>query len=107
MINGEHTALTKTQLRYALVDNKIFRLNPIPWDKFNKVPLSIYLGGFFDSGYVSSKVNQQNNFLTNTTLYSGGLALDFVSYYDAVFRVEYALNHLGESGLYLHFIAPL
>jgi len=107
VINGEHTALTKMQLRYALLDNKIFKLKPIPWDKFNKVPLSIYLGAFFDSGYVSSNVNQQNNFLTNTTLYSGGLGLDFVSYYDAVFRVEYALNHLGESGLYLHFIAPL
>jgi outer membrane protein assembly factor BamA len=107
VINGEHTALTKMQIRYALVDNQIFKLNPIPWDKFNKVPLSIYFGGFFDSGYVDSKVNAQNNFLTNTPLYSGGLALDFVSYYDAVFRVEYTINHLRETGLYLHFVAPL
>ena len=107
VINGEHTALTKMQLRYALIDNKIFKLSPIPWDKFNKIPLSIYLGGFFDSGYVSSKVNQQNNFLTNTSLYGGGLSLDFVSYYDVVFRMEYSINHLSEHGLYLHFIAPL
>lgn len=107
VINGEHTALTKAQLRYALVDNKIFKLKPIPWDKFNKVPLSIYVGGFFDSGYVSSNVNQQNNFLTNRALYGGGVSIDFVSYYDAVFRVEYAINHLSEHGLYLHFVAPL
>ncbi|MDF1673222.1 MAG: BamA/TamA family outer membrane protein [Vicingaceae bacterium] len=107
VINGEHTGLTKLQLRYALVDNKIFKLRPVPWDKFNKIPLSIYLGSFFDSGYVSSRVNQQNNFLTNTALYGGGLSLDFVSYYDVVFRMEYSINHLSEHGLYLHFIAPL
>lgn len=107
VINGEHYALTKFQLRYALIDNKIFKMKPIPWDKFNKIPLSIYLGTFFDSGYVSSRVNQQNNFLTNTGLYSAGVSLDFVSYYDMVFRMEYAINHLSEHGLYLHFVAPL
>lgn len=107
VINGEHYGLTKAQIRYSLVDNQVFKLKPIPWDKFNKIPLSIYMGAFFDSGYVSSRVNQQNNFLTNTTLYSGGVSLDFVSYYDIVFRMEYAINHLNDHGLYLHFIAPL
>lgn len=107
VINGEHYSLTKLQLRYALVDNKIFKIKPIPWEKFNKIPFSIYVGAFFDSGYVVSQVNQQNNFLVNTTLYSSGISLDFVSYYDMVFRMEYTINHLSEHGLYLHFLAPL
>jgi outer membrane protein assembly factor BamA len=107
VINGEHYALTKTQMRYALVDNKIFKVKPLPFDKFNKVPLSIYIGAFFDTGFVDSKVNQTNNFLTNTTLYGGGFSLDFVSYYDMVLRLEYSINKLNEGGFFIHFVAPI
>ncbi len=107
VIEGEHFALGKAQLRYAILDNKIFKFNFIPSDKFKKIPLSIYLGVFFDAGYVDAKVNSQNNFLTNTPLYGSGLAVDFVSYYDMVFRIEYSINRLQEHGLYLHFVAPI
>lgn len=107
VIQGEHYALSKFQFRYSLLNNKVFRFNFVPANKFNKIPLSIYLGAFFDAGYVDSKINQQNNFLTNTPLYGSGLALDFVSYYDIVFRVEYSINKLREHGLYLHFVAPI
>jgi outer membrane protein assembly factor BamA len=107
VINGEHYGLTKFQMRYGLVENKVFKLNAIKYEKFNKIPLSIYLGTYFDSGYVVSGVNQRNNFLTNTTLYGGGISIDFVSYYDMVLRTEYSINKLGEHGLYLHFLAPI
>lgn len=107
VINGEHYGLTKAQLRYALVDNKIIKIKPLPFDKFNKVPFSVYVGTFFDAGYVDSKVNQTNNFLTNTTLYGGGISLDFVSYYDMVLRIEYSINKLNERGLFIHFVAPI
>lgn len=107
VINGEHYVLSKAQLRFALLDNKIFKFKIIPAEKFNKIPLSIFLGTYFDLGYVDSNVNQQNNFLTNTALYGGGFSVDFVSYYDMVFRVEYSMNKLKEHGLYLHFVAPI
>jgi len=107
VINGEHYALTKSQLRFALIDDKIFKVKPLPFDKFNKVPLSIYLGAFFDAGYVDSRINTANNSLTNTTLYGGGVSLDFVSYYDMVFRLEYSINKMNESGLFIHFVAPI
>jgi hypothetical protein len=32
--------------------------------------------------------------------------LDLVTSYDQVLRVEGAVNHLGETGLYLHFSQP-
>ncbi len=107
VINGEHSILTKTQLRYALVKEKIFKINSIPADKFNKIPLAIYLGTYFDSGYVNSKINSKNNSLMNSALYGGGVSIDFVSYYDAVLRLEYSINKLNETGLYIHFIAPI
>ena len=107
VINGQNSLLMKTQLRYALVKNKIFKFNAIPADKFNKIPLAIYLGAFFDSGYIDSDINYRNNSLMNEPLYGSGVAIDVVSYYDMVFRMEYNINKLNEKGLFLHFIAPI
>jgi len=107
IINGEHYGLFKTQLRYALLKNKIFNVAAIPAKKFNKIPLEIYMGTYFDAGYVDSKINGATNFLVNSTLFGGGVSLDFVSYYDIVLRIEYSMNELKESGLFLHFVAPI
>jgi len=107
VINGDHYGLLKSQLRYALLTNKIFNVSPIPFDEFNKIPLSIYIGMYFDAGYVDSKAMRSNNFLTNTLLYGGGFSMDFVSYYDIVFRIEYSINRMKEHGLFLHFVAPI
>jgi outer membrane protein assembly factor BamA len=108
VVNGNHFGLFKTQLRYGLVEEKIFRIKPLPFDKFNKVPISIYLGAYFDAGYVSeNKTTNSPNFLNNDWLYGGGASIDFVSYYDMVFRLEYSVNRLNEQGLFIHFIAPL
>ena len=107
VIQGEHFALSKFQLRYSLMNNKVYKLNFIPFNKFNKIPVSIYLGAFFDAGYVDSKVNVTNNSLVNEGLYGTGLALDFVSYYDMVFRMEYSINRLNEHGFFLHFVSPI
>lgn len=107
VIHGEHYGLLKTQLRYALLDNKIFNLPFLLSSKFKKVPLSIYPGLFLDVGYVHDSQLAPTNPLNNTALYSSGVALDFVSYYDMVFRFEYAINHLNEHGFFIHFVAPL
>ncbi len=107
VINGEHFSVFKTQLRYALLKNKVFNVKMLKADKFNKIPLNIYLGAYFDAGYVNSKVNTTANPLVNTTLFGGGVSIDFVSYYDMVFRMEYSVNKRNEKGLFLHFIAPI
>ena len=46
------------------------------------------------------------NPLANEWLSGYGLGLDLVTSYDQVMRVEYALNALGEDGLFLHFSQP-
>ncbi|MCC7331668.1 MAG: hypothetical protein IT232_03575 [Flavobacteriales bacterium] len=107
VINGNHFALGKTQLRYALLDNKVFKFNLIPLEKFNKIPLSIFSGVFFDGGYVSENREKHPNFLNEKWLFGGGVSLDLVSYYDIVFRFEYSFNNLNENGLFIHFVAPL
>jgi outer membrane protein assembly factor BamA len=107
VMNGENYGMIKSQLRYALLKNKVFHVKAIPAKKFNKIPIAIYMGAFFDAGYVDSKINSLNNSLVNTALFGGGVSLDFVSYYDLVLRVEYSVNALNESGLFLHFVAPI
>jgi outer membrane protein assembly factor BamA len=106
VINGDHYGLFKSQLRYQLL-NKVYRLNQVPLSKFNKIPFSIYVGAYFDAGYVGSKSTEATNFLTNKALMGGGFSIDFVSYYDLVFRIEYSVNKLKEHGLFLHFVAPI
>jgi len=108
VVNGNHFTLFKTQLRYAIVEDKIVNIKPLPMDKFNKIPISIYIGTYADAGYVSENLTTDNpNFLNDDWLYGGGTSIDFVSYYDMVFRIEYSVNRLNEHGLFIHFIAPL
>lgn len=107
VINGKHYGLFKTQLRYALIDEKVVRVKALPFDKFNKIPISVYLGSYFDMGYVSKNKYGINNYLNDRFLYGTGLALDVVSYYDIVFRFEYSVNQLQEQGFFIHFVAPL
>ena len=71
------------------------------------MPYALYLKAQFDGGYVYADQYRANNPLSNSWLYGGGLGLDFVTYYDRVFRFEYSVNKLGKGGLYIHFIAPI
>jgi len=107
VVNGENYGLTKLQLRYSVLKNKVFNVRAIQFEQFKRIPLNIYLGAYFDAGYANLKNNQHNNTLSNTVLCGGGVSLDFVSYYDLVLRVEYSINRLNEKGLFLHFIAPI
>jgi outer membrane protein assembly factor BamA len=107
VIKGDHYGLFKAQVRYGLLQDKIFKIKPLPFTEFDKIPLSIYLGAYFDAGYVDSQSTKDNNFLTNEILVGGGVSIDFVSYYDMVFRIEYSINKEKEHGLFLHFVAPI
>jgi outer membrane protein assembly factor BamA len=106
-VNGEHFGVAKSQLRCGLLENKTFNINALKANKFNKIPLSIYLGAYFDIGYVDSRKTSTVGFLENEVMTGGGVSLDFVSYYDLVLRTEFSVNRLNEKGLFIHFIAPI
>jgi len=106
-INGEHFGVFKSQLRYGILENKTFTVKALKADRFNKIPLSIYLGAYFDAGYMASKRVATFGFLENKTMLGGGVSLDFVTYYDVVLRTEFSVNRFNEKGLFLHFIAPI
>ncbi|MGC8864358.1 MAG: POTRA domain-containing protein [Bacteroidales bacterium] len=107
VIEGNRLTTFRLNLKYALVPQKTTRLPYIKTEKFAKVHYAFYLNAFTDAGYARAWHESVPTHFNNRLLYSAGLGLDFVTYYDKVLRVEYTVNHQGETGIYLHFIASI
>jgi outer membrane protein assembly factor BamA len=108
-INGPWFLLLKNNLKFALVKPRVMELPFIKNPKFGVVPWGLFLNLFVDIGYVSNPIDyvkEQNN-LVNTFLAGYGISIDFITYYDLVIDLNFALNSLGEPGIYIHFIAPI
>lgn len=105
VIDGQHWALFKSQLRYKLF-SKTFSLKQVPVSSFREVPFALYLKTYADAGYVADRMPMMGNErLSNKWLSGFGFGLDAVTYYDMVFRMEYSFNTEGESGLFLNYKA--
>jgi len=103
LIDGSYVMMTKAELKYGLLPRKMFHLDAIPFAKFQDFPLGIYLTAFFDLGYVSDQsISNQDQFFKNKWLTGYGAGLNIIGIYDLLLRVEYARNHLGQGGIYLH-----
>ncbi|TPE45221.1 BamA/TamA family outer membrane protein [Pontibacter mangrovi] len=100
VVGGQHYALFKQGLTRQLLDIKSIKLKFIDNPKFNSIPLSLYLNGFTDAGYVADHAFEKGNPLTNRLLLGSGLGLHAVTFYDIVLRLEYTLNREGDRGLY-------
>jgi outer membrane protein assembly factor BamA len=92
----------KTELRNCIL-NKKFHLNFLPFKQFRDAPLQVYLKLFYDVGNSQYDYLNSGNDLSNCWLQGYGAGLDFVSFYDKSMRLEYGINQLGQSELFLHF----
>ena len=99
VIDGVASTLVRQSLRYELFNFKIPTF--IKSRTHGEVPFRIYPRVFFDFGYVYNKYFTDNS-LVNRPLYSGGMGVDIVSFYDFILRLDYSFNQLGENGLFLH-----
>jgi outer membrane protein assembly factor BamA len=109
VVNGSNFGIFKNNFKFALLPQRDFNLNFIKSQKFSKGYYAFYLNAFLDFGFAENLIPQYelNNDLENALLIGYGLGIDFVTYYDLVFRFEYAINKMGEQGFYLHFTAPI
>lgn len=107
VIDGQQMGIVKSQLRYELIAPKTFEIPFLPVTKFKKFHYSVYLGVFTDAGYVRDNDVIPENRLANEFQYGSGISLDWVTYYDLVWRTEYSINKYGEHGFFLHFVAPI
>jgi len=107
VIDGQQFVLLKTNLKFEILPKHELVAKFIPLRKFSTIPFAFYLNLYADAGYASDQQTNLPNPLNNEWQYSYGTGIDFVTYYDLVFRVEYSLNKLGESGFFIHFTAPI
>lgn len=107
VIDAQQLAIGKMQLRYQLVAPKKYNMGFMPVNKFKKIHYSVYLGLFGDIGYGNDQYSYPSNDFSNEIQYGSGISVDFATYYDLVFRLEYSINKFAEHGLFLHFVAPI
>lgn len=105
VVDGQQTFLTKLFIKYQLMAPKTLEMG-FGGDRFGKTHHAFYLNFFVDGGYVSDQLYTKDNPLANRALGGIGLGLDYVTYYDRVFRVEAALNSKNEPGVFFHYGIP-
>jgi outer membrane protein assembly factor BamA len=103
VIDGQGFLLNKNTLKFE-VFNKVKKLNFVPIRQFSTVPIAMYLTTYGDFGYVKDEYfGEKNNFLANKLIYGWGVGLDLVTFYNLVFRFNYAWNSRGEGGFYFAY----
>ena len=107
VINGQNYFLLKSNLKFTVMPTKILMVPLINTPKFNRMPNTFFINAFFDAGYVDDRQFGKFNSLSNQWQYGYGAGLDYLTYYDIVFRVEYSINRMGERAFFLHFSAPI
>lgn len=107
VIDGSSFVAIKSNLKYEIVKPRTKELSFIPLKQFRKLHYAIYTNLFIDGGKVSDMNSHISNTLVNKWLYSAGIGIDFVTYYDKIFRIEASLNSLKQPGLYFHLGAPI
>ena len=103
VVDGTSYGLLQSNLKFEILRPKAINIPYIPSDKFSKTFVALYANLFFDAGYVNGEDFRAANSLVNEYLYSAGIGLDLVTYYDKVVRVEGSINGLGEQSIFVHF----
>jgi len=109
VVDGNHYALSRNTVKFAILPERKADLDFIHSQKFSRIHYAAYITVYADAGYswVDSRYPHSLNALPEQMLLGTGLGLDFVTYYDKVIRFEYSINKLGESGIFIHLIAGI
>jgi len=107
IIDGQHFVMFRNLIKFNLIPTRAsdFKFLLIP--KFSKIHYALYANLFADCGYVSSTLPENGNTYANKFLYSGGVGLDLVTYYDLTLRFEYSVTRFGVQGFYINLSAPI
>ncbi len=104
-LKGDGMYYFRSNLKYQLVKPNVRKVKEKDGKKkssFKSLQYAFYLNAFADCGYVVNNFTTDNPY-NNKMLYSWGLGLDFVTYYDMVFRFEYAFTSIHTSGFFIGF----
>jgi len=98
--------ITKYNMKFQVVKPSSYTIPFIRMTQFNKIHYAVYFNLFADAGYVNNDFPNPTNTMVNTWQFSAGAGIDLVTYYDQVFRIDYAINRYGEHGFFLHIETP-
>ncbi|MEZ0483265.1 BamA/TamA family outer membrane protein [Fibrella aquatica] len=102
VIEGNRYGVFRNNIRFRLFDVKK-EWKWIPIRQFNTVPIAAYLSLIADAGYINSTIAEQyQSRLANRWLYSTGISLDVVTYYNMVFRFSTVMTAQRETGFFLN-----
>jgi hypothetical protein len=107
VIFGQQSHLIKTNLKYSLFGPIVKTIPKLKVKKFNKFFFAMYTNLYVDAGYVSPFKSARPQSLNNQLLLGYGIGVDFVTYYDLVWRIEASRNLDELTGIYIGFTAPL
>jgi hypothetical protein len=101
VVDGVAGGYLKTTLTREFLDFNI-RIPPRKKGKeADHIPVRIFGKVFGNAGYVYNPQPGENR-LTNKMLYSSGIGIDILTFYDVTFKLEWTFNQLGQNGLFLH-----
>jgi len=107
VVNGQKIGIMKSNLKFNVIPRTVFNINWIKSTKFSEVFFEMYANLFFDAAYVDDIYTSQLNPLSNQMLWSTGLGIDMITYYDLVLRLELSINKQKETGFFISFVAPI
>jgi outer membrane protein assembly factor BamA len=106
-LKGDQMYFTRNNLKFELIKPSIKKVKEgQEKNKFKALQYAFYLNAFADAGYVVNKFTEVNPY-NNKFLFSWGLGIDFVTYYDLVIRFEYAFTSIGTNGFFFGFGMPI
>ena len=111
-LRGDEMYYFRGNVKYELVKPTVRKPKKGKKDsKFKNIQYAFYLNFFSDVAYMKDVAMKNdpviNNPYNNDLLYSWGLGLDLISYYDLVLRFEYSFTSIGTSGFFFGFGMPI
>lgn len=100
VLDGVAGGYTKATFAHRLFSTNI----GIPSERFrrlNHIPLRAYAKIYGNAGYAYNP-SPGTNVLANKALFSGGVGLDIITFYDFIIKLEWSFNQIGQNGLNLH-----
>ncbi|NND33619.1 MAG: BamA/TamA family outer membrane protein [Saprospiraceae bacterium] len=102
VIDGTDFLLSRSSVRLKLFDRTFDLKRKMPVKNYRIFPISIWFTINADLGKSYNNLFNTNNPLNNRWLFGKGIGLDLVLYQKYAFQIEYSINHLKESGIFLN-----
>ena len=108
-LRGDNIYFFRSNLKYNVIQPGIMpaRKEKYKDSKFRNLPYAFYINAIADVGWVGDETYGAFNPQNNRLLYSWGLGIDFISYYDLVLRFEYVFTSIGTHGFFFGFGMPV